>query len=129
MIESATELMRKVGELDGLSKKLYDEIAPLLAQVEFEFEWHVIDFKTALAEEYAESEKRMPAEDVRTAMAVKAYGRDGYRTLLAARSQRARTKARLSDLQEVVAAHRSIVSAAKTELEATEGPQPAWTGA
>ena len=128
MIESAEELLKKVRELDELSKQL-NAVMETLGRIEFQFEWHVVDYKTALAQEYAESEKRLPAEDIRTAMAVRAFGRDAYRDLLSARSQRARIKARLTDLNEIVAAHRSIVSAAKIELEASEGPQPQWSGA
>jgi len=47
-----------------------------------------------------------------------------YRGLI---RRRQKAKQRLNDLREIVAAQRSIVSAAKTEMEATEGPQPQWT--
>jgi hypothetical protein len=51
--------------------------------------------------------------------------RHDYRALL---RRRQKAKQRLTDLREIVAAQRSIVSAAKTEMEASEGPQPAWSG-
>jgi hypothetical protein len=84
-------------------------------------------FIAALYEECAEEDRRLPPEDVRKALAgrsVDAELRRAYRQNIHVRR---RCKSRLSDLREIVSAHRSIVSAAKTELEASEGPQPAWS--
>jgi chromosome segregation ATPase len=128
LIDSSLALMAAARELDQISKALVqtekgiEVLEPLV-------EDFIESFIAGLWEDAQEEGARMPPEDVRKALAWKALDADlkaKYRAHLATRR---RAKSRLSDLREIVAAHRSIVSAAKTELEASEGPQPAWTGA
>lgn len=126
MIESATALIAATRELDEVSKRLV-KVEMRLEILEPQVEDFIESYIATLYEESVEQEKRMPAEDVRQALAHKALPSElkaEYRAHLATRR---RCKSRLADLREIVAAHRSIVSAAKTELEASEGPQPQWS--
>lgn len=119
LIEAAEELDKRSKELVAIERDL--EIAEPM------FEDSVETFIADLWDECVRDEKKFPPQDVRNALAVKAMDqalRLNYRTLL---RRRQKAKQRLTDLREIVAAQRSIVSAAKTELEATEGPQPAWS--
>jgi len=128
LIDSSRALMEAAEELDSISKALVKTemgIEILEPQVEDAVE----AFIAGLWEEHQEDGTRMPPEDVRKALAWKSLDTDLKRNYRAHLAARRRTKSRLSDLREIVAAHRSIVSAAKTEMEASEGPQPAWTGA
>lgn len=124
--ESATRLIDAANELDRVSKALV-EVEEVIEIQEPAIEDLIESFIAALYEECQEKGERLPPEDVRKALAWRSLTEEmrmNYRRNLAVRR---RAKARLSDLREVVAAHRSIVSAAKTELEASEGPQPAWS--
>ena len=126
--ESSAALIHATIELDRVSKALVQverEIEVLEPQVEDFLE----SFIAGLWDDSRATGERMPPEDVRKALANRALPKDvkdSYRAHLATRR---RAKSRLADLREIVAAHRSIVSAAKTEMEASEGPQPAWTHA
>lgn len=127
MIESAQALMNAAAELDKLSKFLL-AVEMDLADLEVEIsEWEEATH-TSLWEKHMDDGDKLPAEAIRLALAHQTFDREKYRRYLTLKAQRSRGKARISDLREIVAAHRSIVSAAKTELEATEGPQPAWSG-
>lgn len=126
MIESATALIHAASELDSISKQLV-KTEMRIEIIEPQVEDFIESFIATLYEDCTAEERRLPPEDVRKALAHKALPSDlkvEYRALMATRR---RTKSRLSDLREIVAAHRSIVSAAKTELEASEGPQPQWS--
>lgn len=129
MIESAKALQDCTSELDKLSKELMEAEAAV-EQHEAHYRTATEDFKVALYTASLETGTRMPAEDIRNAMANKHY-REGHavewQALLIFRAKRARLKGRLGDLREVVAAYRSLVSAAKTELDASSGPQPQWS--
>lgn len=124
--EASARLIRAASELDEISKALVqtegaiEELEPLYQQ------W-IEDFIAGLWDESVEEEKKFPPQDVRNAMAVKAMDPDLRRDYRACIRRRQKTKQRLTDLREIVAAQRSIVSAAKTEVEASEGPQPAWS--
>lgn len=126
MIASAEDLMGAVRELDRLSKELYED-ANDFGHVQAVYEDFIEDFEADLWERsLSDEDVKWPAERVRLALAHKAMDRslyDGYRTL---KRGQARTMKRISELKEIVAAHRSLVSAAKSELEASEGPQPQW---
>jgi hypothetical protein len=127
MIDSAGRLIAATAELDRISKQLI-EVELVIEIQEPQIEDAIEEYLVALAEECEEQEKRLPPEDIRKARAgrsVDAELRLAYRRNIAVRR---RCKSRLADLREIVSAHRSIVSAAKTEMEATEGPQPHWTG-
>lgn len=126
--EASRALMDAAKELDGLSRKLV-EIERELAPIELDLTAFVEDFKVALWQKHVDDGEKHPPEETRNALAHRAFETDRYHRALALRAARARAKGRLSDLREIVAAQRSIVSAAKTELEATEGPQPQWSGA
>ena len=127
LIDSSRRLIAATTELDQISKALIE--------VEKEIEWQepqiedaIEEYLVALADQCEDEDKRLPPEDVRKARAgrsVNAELRMNYRRNIAVRR---RCKSRLADLREIVAAHRSIVSAAKEELSATAGPQPAWSG-
>lgn len=128
VIESAQKLMDAVEQLDAISKELVaTEI--VLEELEDEYDDYIENFEAVLWEESLEEDgPKFPAERVRLALAHRKIDKGMYARYRSARRARTRAKQRLSDLREVVAAHRSIVSAAKTELEASEGPQPSWSG-
>jgi hypothetical protein len=128
LIESSVALMRAASELDDVSKALV-QTEKSIEILEPQVEGFVEDFIAGLWEAHMEEGTRLPPEDVRKSLAWKALDPDLKRNYRAHLAARRRAKSRLNDLREIVAAHRSIVSAAKTELEASEGPQPAWTGA
>lgn len=124
---AARVLMDAAEELDRVSKTLV-EVERDLAPMEAELTVHVEDFIVGLWQAHIDRGEKHPPEETRKALAHRAFDRDRYHAILAMRASRGRAKGRLSDLREIVAAQRSIVSAAKTELEATEGPQPQWSG-
>lgn len=127
VMESSQALMNATAELDTLSKDLL-EVEREIAPIESDLAVHEDDFRAALWEAHTEQGEKHPPEDTRAALARKAFDQTRYHRMLVLRQARKRGKARLSDLREIVSAHRSIVSAAKTELEASEGPQPQWSG-
>lgn len=127
LVDSSSALIHAAVELDNTSKALVQvekELEVLEPRVEDLIEAYI----AGLWEDAQEAGTRMPPEDVRKALANKALPADLKQQYRANLAVRRRAKARLSDLREIVAAHRSIVSAAKTELEASEGPQPQWSG-
>lgn len=124
--ESSAALIRATIELDNVSKALV-QVERELEILEPRYEDFIESFVANLYEDCQDEGVRLPPEDVRKALAHKAMPSDlkaQYRANLATRR---RAKSRLADLREIVSAHRSIVSAAKTEVEASEGPQPQWT--
>jgi hypothetical protein len=126
--EAAARLIAAAEELDRVSKELVrTEFA--LEQVESEVEDFSEAFVANLWDEHIEREAKFPPEPVREALAHRAMDKQLYARYRACKRARTRAKQRLTDLREIVAAKRSIVSAAKTEIEATESaPQPAWSG-
>jgi septal ring factor EnvC (AmiA/AmiB activator) len=121
-------LMDSADELDRISKQLV-ETEGQLAPLEADLTTFVQDFTVALWLAHIDREEKHPPEKTREALAHRAFNRDKYHQILTLRASRGRSKARLSDLREIVAAQRSIVSAAKTEIDALEsGPQPQWSG-
>jgi septal ring factor EnvC (AmiA/AmiB activator) len=124
--EASARLIEAAEELDKRSKELV-QIERDLEIAEPMYEDSIETFIADLWDECLREERKFPPQDVRNAMAGKAMDkalRLNYRTLI---RRRQKAKQRLTDLREIVAAQRSIVSAAKTEVEATEGPQPAWS--
>jgi len=127
IVEASQRLIAAADELDGVSKALVDterQLEPIAVEVDDFIESFVADLWDASIKEDG---PKFPPEAVRTALAHRAIDRTlyaRYRQLIRARI---RAKQRLSDLREIVAAQRSIVSAAKTEVEASEGPQPSWS--
>jgi predicted translin family RNA/ssDNA-binding protein len=107
VIDASRTLLLKARELDDLSKKL-DEIEIALGPLEAELTEWVEDFHAGCWTAHIEQEAKLPSESIRLSLAH-------------------RRKRRISDLKEIVDAQRSIVSALKTEMEASEGPQPAWS--
>jgi len=107
--DAAEVLIRSSHELDDLSKNLM-QVEVELAPIERDLEVFVADFQVALYEEHRDKGERLPASEVRIALAHRVRGRQ-----------------RISDLKGIVDAQRSILSALKIEVEASEGPQPAWT--
>jgi hypothetical protein len=126
--DSARTLMACAEELNGLSSGMLT-VEKELAQIEVEMTVWVEDQQVAMWDR-AQNEDgyKLPPEAVRLAIAHRTFEAEKYQRYLTLRAARNRAKQRITDLREIVAAHRSIVSAAKTELEATEGPQPAWSG-
>jgi hypothetical protein len=120
-------LMDAADELNRVSLRLVD-VERDLSPLEAELTEFVEDFIVGLWAAHIDRGEKHPPEKTREALAHRAFDRDSYHKILTLRASRGRAKARLSDLREVVAAQRSIVSAAKTEVEATEGPQPQWSG-
>lgn len=125
LIDSSARLIAATAELDQISKQLI-QVEKMIEVQEPQVEDAIEGYLVALHEEHAEQGVRLPPEDVRKALAAKSVDVDLRRTYRQNLAVRRRCKSRLSDLREIVAAHRSIVSAAKTEMEASEGPQPAW---
>jgi hypothetical protein len=124
--ESSAALMHATRELDNVSKALV-QVERDLEVLEPRYEDFIESHIAGLWEDAQEGGTKLPPEDVRKALAHKAMPsdlKDQYRANIATRR---RAKSRLADLREIVSAHRSIVSAAKTEMEASEGPQPQWT--
>ena len=127
--DSARTLMACAEELNGLSGGLLT-VEKELAQIEIDMTVWVEDQQAAMWERaQTEDDYKLPPEAIRLAIAHRTFDPEKYQRYLTLRAARNRAKQRIGDLREVVAAHRSIVSAAKTELEASEGPQPAWSGA
>ena len=124
---AARILIASADELNRVSLKLV-EVEEELAPLEADLSQHIEDFIVGLWADHIDRGEKHPPEKTREALAHRAFDRDRYHKILTLRASRGRQKARLSDLREVVAAQRSIVSAAKTEVEATEGPQPQWSG-
>jgi hypothetical protein len=124
--DAAAILIKSATELDELSKALMNaelELAP----IERDLEVWVADFQVGMFEDYREKDERLPASEIRVAMAHRAFDRDRYNRYLALKAARSRARQRISDLKGIVDAQRSILSALKLELEASEGPQPQWT--
>jgi uncharacterized protein (DUF2252 family) len=124
--DSSAHLIAATLELDRISKQLV-QIEKHIELQEPEIEDLIEGFIATLYEDAQEKGERLPPEDVRKALAGRSVSpelRRAYRQNIAVRR---RCKSRLADLREIVAAHRSIVSAAKTEIEASEGPQPHWS--
>jgi hypothetical protein len=126
VVDSANRLIAATAELDQISKALI-EVEKLIEIQEPQIEDFLETYIATLYEDSQEAGERLPPEDVRKALAHKALNPDLKRAYRANLAVRRRCKSRLADLREIVAAHRSIVSAAKTEMEAAEGPQPHWT--
>jgi hypothetical protein len=128
MIESAETLIRCARELDDLSRSLLT-IEKELAALEVRMTVWEEDTHAAMWQKHMEDGDKLPPETIRIALAHQSFPAVDRQRLLTLKAARGRAKARISDLREIVAAHRSIVSAEKAELEASEGPQPAWTPA
>jgi hypothetical protein len=126
IVEASARLIAAARELDDVSKALV-QTENVIEDLEPRYQGWIEDFIAALWDECIDEEKKFPPQDVRNAMAVKAMEPDLRRDYRACIRRRQKTKQRLTDLREIVAAQRSIVSAAKTEVEASEGPQPAWS--
>jgi hypothetical protein len=125
--DASLTLMEKARELDDLSKRLGEtehELTPLENELT---EW-VEAYHVQCWEGYVERDEKLPSEVTRVALAHRSFDREKYKRILVLRGLRNRRKRRISDIKEIVDAQRSIVSALKTEMEATEGPQPQWTG-
>jgi hypothetical protein len=125
--DAAEILIASSRELDDLSKALMNSEKEL-APIERELEIFVSDFQVAMWDECREAGERLPAAEIRQALAHRAFDRDRYNRYLALKAARARARQRIGDLKGIVDAQRSILSALKTELEASEGPQPQWSG-
>jgi predicted nucleic acid-binding Zn-ribbon protein len=126
IVEASQRLIAAADELDSISKALV-QLENVIEELEPRYEDAIEAFIAELWDESVRDEKKFPPKDVRDAMAFKAMDADlrlSYRMTI---RRRQKTKQRLTDLREIVAAQRSIVSAAKTEMEATAGPQPAWS--
>lgn len=127
VIDASRTLLLKARELDELSKKL-DEIEIELGPLETALTEWVEDYHASCWAAHIEEDAKLPSESIRISLAHRSFDREKYQRLLALRAGRTRRKRRISDLKEIVDAQRSIVSALKTELEASEGPQPQWAG-
>jgi len=124
--DASRRLLAAAHELNDLSGKLV-EIERQLEPVEDQVNGFIESFVADLWEDHVKHEVKFPPEAVRSALAHQAIDVEIYARYRALKRTRVRLKQRLSDLREIVAAQRSIVSAAKTELEASEGPQPQWS--
>ena len=124
--DASRTLLQKARELDDLSKRL-DEIEIELGPLEAELTEWVEDYQAECWRAHVEDEAKLPSEAIRLSIANRSFDREKYQRILVLRAGRSRRRRRISDLKEIVDAQRSIVSALKTELEASEGPQPAWS--
>lgn len=126
--DAAEILIASSRELDDLSRGLMNAEVEL-APIERELETFVADFQVGLYEDCLSKGERLPSSEIRLALAHRAFDRDRFNRYLALRAARVRARQRIGDLKGIVDAQRSILSALKTELEATEsGPQPQWSG-
>jgi hypothetical protein len=125
--DAAEILISSARELDDLSKALMKSELEL-APIERELEIFVSDFQVGLYDEHRARNERLPSAEIRLALAYRAFDRDRYNRYLALKAARVRARQRIGNLKGVVDAQRSILSALKIETEATEGPQPQWTG-
>lgn len=126
LIAASLTLVQKARELDDLSKRL-DEIERELGPLESALTEWVEDYHASCWTAHIEEDAKLPSESIRISLAHRSFDREKYQRILALRSGRTRRKRRISDLKEIVDAQRSIVSALKSELEASEGPQPQWS--
>lgn len=126
VIDASLTLQQKARELDELSKRL-DQIEIELGPLEAELTEWVEDYHAKCWTQHIEAEAKLPSESIRVSLAHRSFDREKYQRVLVLRAGRTRRKRRISDLKEIVDAQRSIVSALKTEMEASEGPQPAWS--
>ena len=129
MIQDASKrLLDAQIELNDRSLKL-ERVEIELEPVEDDYNDFIEGFEADLWERAAtEEDVKFPPERVRLALAHRAIDDNLYARYRALKRVRGRHKQRISDLKEIVASQRSIVSAAKLEQEASEGPQPAWSG-
>lgn len=124
--DASRTLMVKAQELDDLSKHLTlveKELGPLEAELTL----HEEGFEASCWDRHVKEDEKLPPQKTREALARRAFDATKYSRILALRAARALTKRRIGDLKEIVDAQRSIVSALKLELEASEGPQPQWS--
>jgi hypothetical protein len=124
--DASRTLMVKARELDDLSNHLTGvekELGPLEAQLTL----HEEGFEAACWDRHVKDDEKLPPQKTREALARRAFDSDRYSRILALRAARTLCKRRIGDLKEIVDAQRSIVSALKLELEASEGPQPQWS--
>lgn len=127
IVEASQRLIAAARELDDISKALV-EVELEIEKTEPRYQDFIESFVADLWDECIQEEKKFPPQDVRNAMALKAMDptvKADYRYLI---HRRQKAKQRLTDLREIVAAQRSIVSAVKEEMNASAGPQPAWSG-
>jgi hypothetical protein len=119
-------LMVKAEELDNLSKvltKTEHELGPLEAELTL----HEEAFEATCWDDHVQNDVKLPPQKTREALARRSFDEAKYSRILALRAARTLTKRRIGDLKEIVDAQRSIVSALKLELEASQGPQPQWS--
>ena len=107
-------------ELDHVSKELAkteEEVEPIEAQ----YEERVTDWETALWDQCREDPEtqKWPPEKLRTRMAHKAFDAVLLAQMTALQAKRKRLEKRVGSIKVQVDAQRSILSALKTEAEAT----------
>lgn len=115
-------------ELDTLSKNLTD-LERSLEPVENEVRVFTDDFELGLYTRSTEDDGfRLPSEALREKLARRAMPPDLYGRHAALLASRDRMLKRIGHLKLLVEAQRSILSALKSEAEASRGPQPQWSG-
>lgn len=117
-------------QLDGLDSdgKALDEALDLLVDAEDMWEEQYDDFLDRLTNEYANSSKRLPGEDVRMSMC-RQENRETWQTFKRAERAKEKLEKRLTRRRAALSALQSQLSAAKEEAKGSHsGAQPQWTG-
>lgn len=105
-------------ELDELSKALA-ETERQLEPVEAKYEEWLSDYEANLWEESQLGDQKFPPEKLRLRMAHRAMAAELLGSFNALRAKRKRLEQRIGSIRVQVDAQRSILSALKTELEAS----------
>ena len=118
--DASRTLMVKARELDDLSKHL-TMVERELGPLEAELTLHEEGFEASCWDRHVKDDEKLPPKPTREALARRSFDDVKYTRILALRAARTLSKRRISDLNSVVDAQRSIVSALKLELEASRG--------
>lgn len=129
VIAAKAKLGEYADELDKLSKEL-TQVERMLEPVSEEVQKFKDDFELGLYHRSVnDTDFKLPAEKIREKLAVRALAPDVYGRHLALVASRDRMRRRIGDLKALVEAQRSILSAEKTHMEASEGrAEPQWSG-
>lgn len=125
--EAVQKLREYAGELDTLSGNLADlerQLEPVAEQVRA----FTDDYELGLYQQSIEDDAyKLPSEALREKLARRALPPDLHGRHAAMVASRDRMRKRIGDLKLLVEAQRSILSALKSEQDATSGVQPAWS--
>ncbi len=118
--QAMNKLAEFADELDRLSKA-QAEVSRRLEPADTEYEQFITDFEVGLWNKVEGGHlSKLPSEAMRTRLAHKEISPELLGRREGLRQSRERITRRISDLKQMVDAQRSILSALKTEIEATQ---------